>query len=704
MIFKEAEFSNFRIYKGTNIIYLAPEADKNISIVSGLNGYGKTTFLMGLVWCLYGRQMDQVDDFYKKEIKGYGGYDKYIGNSLNRLAHKEGDTKFHVSIVISDVNIPEIPCQEIKITRTYDIITGASDNVKILIDGHESELVRDLGDDKLTAEEIFIRDFVMPMEIAKFFFFDAEKIITLAESASKEQRRTLNRAYSEVLGIKKYEDLKDELEEYQLRIRQDSASPEERKDLSRLQSEVDNYLIDIEEKDDEITTKTAEQEKLQSESNQIQEKLIREGNQMSVAQLEELRSKVSEYEQKISNLQDQLRASYDMIPFAIAGEMLLGVRKQLEIESELRNAQLNQEKVKSTTDKIINDLIAQPKPADIIIDYRVQDYYKTTIKNLIKKHFFANVPQIDEDFQSIHDYSDTEKNELSVLANNLKLSFKESFRRINTDYNYYRNELSSIRRTLKAAESNAEDPVVTALRDKKGIADERVESINSELASLNQEIGALNNNIVQHRKRIEDISKKIEVSKKNKSKDETAQRLLQELTGFIEDFKKQKKESLEKEILSGLNSLMHKKNFIRKVEVDIIGDEIDIQLRNERNEIIRKEGLSNGEKQMYASALLKGLVEESNIEFPVFIDSPMQKFDVEHAENIVRYFYPNISDQVVIFPLIKKEMTADEYKIILPKVSNAYLINNLGNDQSEFREVNPADLFNQFEETRQHAV
>ena len=69
MIFKEAEFNNFRIYKGNNIIYLAPEGDKNISVVSGLNGYGKTTFLMGLVWCLYGRQMDQVDDFYKKEIK-----------------------------------------------------------------------------------------------------------------------------------------------------------------------------------------------------------------------------------------------------------------------------------------------------------------------------------------------------------------------------------------------------------------------------------------------------------------------------------------------------------------------------------------------------------------------------------------------------------------------------------------------------------
>lgn len=50
-----------------------------------------------------------------------------------------------------------------------------------------------------------------------------------------------------------------------------------------------------------------------------------------------------------------------------------------------------------------------------------------------------------------------------------------------------------------------------------------------------------------------------------------------------------------------------------------------------------------GERQMYASALLSSLVDESEIEFPVFIDSPMQKFDEQHAENIIKYFYPNVS-------------------------------------------------------------
>lgn len=86
MFIKEIELNNFRIYKGKNKIDLLPENDKNIIVVSGKNGFGKTTFLMSLVWCLYGKQMEKVDELYQKEIADKGGYGKYIGNSLNRLA------------------------------------------------------------------------------------------------------------------------------------------------------------------------------------------------------------------------------------------------------------------------------------------------------------------------------------------------------------------------------------------------------------------------------------------------------------------------------------------------------------------------------------------------------------------------------------------------------------------------------------------
>lgn len=104
-----------------------------------------------------------------------------------------------------------------------------------------------------------------------------------------------------------------------------------------------------------------------------------------------------------------------------------------------------------------------------------------------------------------------------------------------------------------------------------------------------------------------------------------------------------------------------------------------------------------GERQMYASALLKSLVAESDIEFPVFIDSPMQKFDPEHSENVIREFYPTVSNQVVLFPLLIKELSEREYEQMLkPNVSKAYLIDNVNADTSHFIEVNPDCLIEKY--------
>lgn len=98
MIIKSITLDNFRIYKGENRVDLTSDGKKNIIIISGHNGFGKTTFLMSLVWCLYGRQMNEVDDLYQKEISDVGGYPKYIINSLNRQAKIEDDRSFVVSV------------------------------------------------------------------------------------------------------------------------------------------------------------------------------------------------------------------------------------------------------------------------------------------------------------------------------------------------------------------------------------------------------------------------------------------------------------------------------------------------------------------------------------------------------------------------------------------------------------------------------
>jgi len=683
MVIKEIELNNFRIYKGANVIDLSPREGRNLFIVSGRNGFGKTTFLMSMVWCLYGRQMQDVDDLYKKEIADQGGYGKYIVNSLNRLARTENKSNFSVSITFTDVNIPEVPCKEITVKRSYNVNTSASDEVEVIIDGYPSELAKEVG------QEIFIREFIMPIEIAKFFFFDAEKIVSLAEVNTTEQRKNLSKAYSEVLGIKKYEDMRTELENLQLALRQESASADERALLNQLEAEVNTCEIKIAENYRKIDEQREIRNEKAKDSRDIQEKLIKAGSAITVEELHELQEQERQLGLRQESLQAKLKESFDLIPFAIAGEKLLEVDDQLENEANYKAAQFKDENVKGVTDRILTDLSTIPLPKEVVVDYKARRFYEETFESLIRKHFFADTPSLPTDFQMVHEFSDSERNELRAVLSNIRQSFKESFARINGDYIQTKNELNAIKRRIKDAEANEEDPIIAEFRKQKEELDKQVIHIESTIDSLNREIGELTNDKTQKGHKIADLSKKLKVSKDNKLKDEVIQRQIATLKKFIIEFKAQKKASLEAQILEGLQTLMHKKGFIQKVEVDVIKDDIDIILKNARGEDIKKEALSKGEQQMYATALLRGLVEESDIRFPVFIDSPMQKFDEQHAENIVRYFYPKISEQVVIFPLVNKELTAKEFDILSKHISRTILIENVDADQSRFLPVEP---------------
>jgi DNA sulfur modification protein DndD len=697
MTIKEIELYNFRIYKGENSIDLTADGKKNIFIVSGKNGFGKTTFLMSMVWCLYGKNMQEVDDLYKKEIVDQGGYSKYIVTSLNRLAKAEEDYNFHVSITFTDVNIPEVPCKEIVVKRSYNAKTSVAEEVEVLIDGYPSELAKEVG------HEIFIREFIMPIEIAKFFFFDAEKIVNLAEVNTAEQRKNLSRAYSEVLGIKKYEDIKNELENLQLKLRQDSASASEKGQLKQLEAEVETFEIKIEENHKKISELREKRNEKNKDSRDIQEKLIKGGSLITVEELQRLRNQEDELTKRQNDLQNELKDSYDVIPFAIAGEKFLDVSRQLENEANHKAAQFKNENINDVTNKILTDLLNIPKPDNFAIDHQVHEFYSGAFKTLIRKHFFSDTESLPNDFKVIHEFSDSERNELQAVISNIRLSFRESFKRINGDFNQTKNELNGIRRRIKDAEANQEDPIIAEYRRNKEELDKEIIRIDETIDSLNREIGEFTNEKTQKGKLIETLSRKLKVSENNLEKDAIITRNIQNLKDFITKFKAKKKESLEEQILSGLNTLLHKKGFIKKVEVEIIGEDIDIVLYDDRKEVIPKESLSKGEQQMYATALLRGLVEESDIQFPVFIDSPMQKFDPTHASNVIKYFYPNISEQVIIFPLIETELNERRFELIEKNISTAYLINNISNDKSEFIRVETGRFLETYNKMYPHA-
>lgn len=698
MNIKEIELYNFRIYKGVNKIDLTPDGKRNIIIVSGNNGFGKTTFLMSLVWCLYGKQMEKVDDLYKREIAEKGGYSKYIGNSLNKKAADADETRFYVSVTFTDVEIPDTPCTEIKITRTYDQATNTEDELSIFIDGRKNELFSGTKEEIKNEEEIFIRDYILPIEIAKFFFFDAEKIVSFAQVNTVEQRQELSRAYSQVLGIQKYESLKLELERIQDDYRREAARPEERKTFNALLASIKDDEDRIEQINTEIDDLNEDLMFKRHESNSIQEQLIRAGDLMSIERLNELKEKRETYKNEMQTAEDSLKDIYNFIPFGLSGNMIAELLQQLKDEKEYKQNRLQLEGVEEKTEEVLNDLerartsFASPSS---FINREIRDFYEVQIRRLIKKHFYNDFDTTRfEHFVMLHDFAPTTFDSFAALVTKLK-DCKSTFETLYNTYNKSKAELFKIERQIRDAEKNAESEYIQGLRARKANLDNQIENNLTLIAERKVEIKNLTEKIAASKKQKDILKKKIEVSDMNKAVDDEATNLIRTIQRFLISFKEEKKKALAKDLGEKLKSFMHKTDLVEKVVVDINGngDDVDINLLDFSGKVIDKGSLSMGERQMFASALLGALVEETELEFPVFIDSPMQKFDTDHTKNILTKFYPNVSKQVILFPLLLKELTESEYELIKPIVSKAYLIEN-SEDGSYFKGVNPSELFN----------
>lgn len=687
MKINKIKFQNFRIYKGENEIILSPNNSKNINIIAGKNGFGKTTFLTSLIWVFYGKMMSEVEDKYKKDIKNAGGYEKFIKTLLNRdiKADYENNLKvnpvFSVEIELKDILIPSIPCKSVVIKRSYDLKNDQED-LKITIDGLENELTKEVG------FEVFINDFILPREIAKFFFFDAEKIVSLAEAKSKSELKNLSKAYSEVLGIKKYEDLKKNLETLLTKLRRSGASPLQQTKLFEYTDTETELIGLIEINQDKQANTDRELANLRSISDGLQEKLIREGNGITLEELQKMKSERDLLKEESIHIKNKLKKLMDIAPLVIAGKKLVQLKKQLidedKIQSETINNFISTEQFVSFSSSFLSNLDGL-------------NFDKTTKSKIVEalKQTIDGRQKIDENLKSkkvLLDFTDEQFRNFNAVFDNIKGAFSSQFKAVVQEEKNNRMYLSKIYQQIKQAEARKDNPLAQKLREEKNEVEKKITDKTLEKGKLLEEFESLSTRLTSTRKVLSEYEKNFKLVETDKKKYEVTEKLLVKINTIIQKIKEDKKYSLQKSILLGLKKIMHKNDFIHNIRVNVNDDVMDIDLLDKNNQIIDKDSLSKGEQQLYATALLKALVDESGIKFPVFIDSPLQKFDKYHSKNIIKEFYPAISEQVVLFPLLEKELSELEYDYLKPNVNRVFVIEN-NNNGSGFKPYAVDQLF-----------
>ena len=121
---------------------------------------------------------------------------------------------------MSDLDLPinyEVENNCLSIKREF-IVDRLEENL-FMQDIHGRELFSET-DDKIN----FINDYLIPLEAAKFVFFDAEKIASWAELSTKEEGSVLNDALGKLLGLDIYENLKEDLQIYSNNLKREGAN------------------------------------------------------------------------------------------------------------------------------------------------------------------------------------------------------------------------------------------------------------------------------------------------------------------------------------------------------------------------------------------------------------------------------------------------------------------------------------------------
>lgn len=214
-------------------------------------------------------------------------------------------------------------------------------------------------------------------------------------------------------------------------------------------------------------------------------------------------------------------------------------------------------------------------------------------------------------------------------------------------------------------------------------ATEAATKINAESKALTNELDVLTKARAESEAKIKAIQRKNADSEIDAEETgrmiKMAVRTQETMAQYLKVTTNRKIQHLSKEVGDAFQFLLRKQSLIERVEID--PDSFRITLFDKKGEVLPKERLSEGEKQIFAISVLWGLAKASPRPLPAIIDTPMARLDSEHRRHLVERYFPHASHQVIVLST-DSEVDRSSYANLLPHVSHAF---HLRYDEDEQR-------------------
>jgi len=640
---------NFKNYKGEHSIDLSLNGNpkqNNIVLIGGVNGSGKTTLVECMKLCLFGKRFNGLTN--KK-------YLEYIASSKNKSADEEGDDRFFVQV---DLKLDDgYPAYPITLKREWHINDGKTTEEKfeILRDGNPLEIIpKEHWEDYIPS--------LIPSYVSDYFFFDGERVKELASGDQAE--KILKESIRDLIGLKRYETLSNDLDALTTKIKRRNVSfstiNNQIKDKESEKLQMKKELKEIKRK---IKKKSHRVEELIECRSTVEDDLRRkagafaEERKKNETAMSKLKIELDELNEKIKQI------CGDYLPFIIASKTCKNLLDQLEVERRGKELAASSRILRGSRQDFIDRVCSSEKLTSNFNDAQL-GVIGSEIDVILSK--MLGTVGTNQENTSIHNLSPGESSKIEDFikkANkNIQSVFNNHLKRreeILIKLNVYRSESKKI----------PNERFIKEYIDEIASTNTEIKILKSEIESSKDKTVLLKDKEIKTEEEIRKLEEKIVCIEEDHRKVEICNNVKKSIQEFINTTISSKIGDLEKIITQMYHTLANKEDMVKQIKIN--PETFSTELVGFDGNIVDKDHMSVGEKEIYALSVLWGLAKISNRKIPMIIDSPLAKLDNIHVDKIIKNFFPNAADQVIILSH-DREIDQVLYNTLEPYVNRAY--------------------------------
>ena len=674
MILTGIVLTDYGLYRGRNEIDLTCAADRPVVLVGGLNGAGKTTLFEAVRLCLYGSAA-----LGGRGRRGAGGsrraYEEFLARRVHRPAAAAAEGRRgagrpgRASVAVTFGFFQGGRESEYRVERSWSAgAAGGGGGVDERLEvGRRSP-----GEPEFAPLDAVERphwqqfiEGIIPRGIMQLFFFDGEKVAKMAGGdggdGGEAEGEAVREAFGALLGLEAVEQLQADLE-VNLARNLTGGGAALRAEYEKIKGERDESGVGTARLRERLAQKATEIDAVRAQIEASEARISRLGGGFA-ARREEARAELaaarSEHEASCQRLRDMCAGA---LPFSLIPARLARLRGAVREDQEAQRRRAGHAMLRAGMERIVSRLDADGFRSGAGLDAGGAERAARLVARAAADEA---------------DGADTSEPPMGLSesqAAGLVRAMDEADRAAEGLAEHADAAAASAERIAGIESSLARAP----RDDEIGPLVSRVGRLHAEEGRLRAESDHIEGRISsgaalrQHlNAKMRDIMSRIYKSEGSERGVELTRRVQGALEEYASRLRAKKVRTLERHLLESARTLLHKGDLIGGVSVDPAT--FRVSLSRPGGAELRRDELSEGEKQMLATALLWALARTSGRALPFMIDTPLARLDRSHRDSMVERFLPAASHQVIVLST-DEEINERRRARLEPHLGRTYLI------------------------------